>query len=245
MPMMQGGGSNTNTTRIRKRDRGKISILNRRRRKEKTCNTQRQKQTWHERRSMKPRTHDETKHGNRRGQVHCVHVDKRVVVVTEQNDALQVDRDNEVEALWRVSLPCSYALMVCNLLRVFLPVALIRMAPAFGWDMRVQGALMSSFLLGYALTQLPGGRMADSRGARGVLGMALLLCGTVTAMTPLLLNEARPASSLGVLLVSRLLVGMGEGVSMPCVQNLIARNVVRLGSIAHNSQIFLLFTSDD
>ena len=75
--------------------------------------------------------------------------------------------------------------------------------------------------------------------------MALLLCGTVTAMTPLLLNEARPASSLGVLLVSRLLVGMGEGVSMPCVQNLIARNVVRLGSIAHNSRIFLLFTSDD
>ena len=154
-----------------------------------------------------------------------------MLVTEKEKTTSDVQRQDEIESLWRVSLPCSYALLVCNLLRVFLPVALIRMAPAFGWDMRVQGALMSSFLLGYAMTQLPGGRMADTRGARGVLGIALLLCGTVTAITPLLLNEARPAMSLSVLLVSRLLVGMGEGVSMPCIQNLIARNVVRLTSV--------------
>ena len=136
------------------------------------------------------------------------------------------------DELVRVALPCAGALLLCNLYRVFLPIALMRMAPTFGWNAAAQGSLMSAFLLGYACTQVVGGRLADAVGGRNVLGAGMIFCVLTTAATPWLLDFAGRVGgggrlSLAVLLATRLAVGLGEGVSMPSMQNLVARNVAR------------------
>lgn len=126
-----------------------------------------------------------------------------------------------------IVLPCAAALCFCNLYRIFLPIALMKMAPLFGWQTASQGALMSAFLLGYATTQLAGGSLSDAFGGKIVLGIGMLVFVLATLVSPFMLNPAFPKTSLAIFLVSRFVVGLGEGVSMPAMQALVARNIVQ------------------
>src|SRR5712691_5059016 len=44
----------------------------------------------------------------------------------------------------------------------------------FGWDPAVTGTILSAFFVGYLLTQLPGGWLADRFGGKGIIGCAVL-----------------------------------------------------------------------
>lgn len=44
----------------------------------------------------------------------------------------------------------------------------------FGWDEAMRGPVLSAFFVGYLLTQLPGGLIADRFGGKGILGFAVL-----------------------------------------------------------------------
>jgi sugar phosphate permease len=67
----------------------------------------------------------------------------------------------------------------------------------FGW-------VLSAFQIGYALTQMPGGYLADRIGARPLLLAALLVWSAFTALTGM-------AGSLAALVTIRGLFGVGEG----------------------------------
>ena len=82
------------------------------------------------------------------------------------------------------------------------------------------GWVFSAFVLGYALFQAPGGRLADRYGPRLVLAIGTLWWGVFTSLTALV--PAGIAGMLPVLLAVRLLLGMGEAVVYPASNRLVA-----------------------
>lgn len=113
---------------------------------------------------------------------------------------------------------CFAAVFICYVDRVNISLAIIAMKDEFGWDKTTQGWVMSSFFLGYLTTQILGGWLADRYGGKPVLAGGVLLWSAFTALTP-------PAAFGGfaALLVARIGMGMGEGVSFPSIYALFSR----------------------
>ena len=110
------------------------------------------------------------------------------------------------------------ALLLCNADRVIMSVAGVPLAQAHGWGERAIGLVQSSFLWGYMLTPLLGGVLADRYGGKAVLGGGILVWSLATMATPL-----AAATSLPALLLTRAVMGIGEGVALPCMNNLTTR----------------------
>jgi len=101
--------------------------------------------------------------------------------------------------------------------RVNISVTARQMMPALGLTNQDMGWIFSSFVVGYALFQIPGGWLGDRWGARLVLTVALLWWSCFTILTAL-----SPASSLAggigviaTLALVRFLLGIGEAVALP------------------------------
>ncbi|KAJ4830813.1 putative anion transporter 6, chloroplastic [Turnera subulata] len=114
----------------------------------------------------------------------------------------------------------SLAFVICNMDKVNLSVAIIPMSHQFGWNASVAGLVQSSFFWGYALSQLPGGWLSRIFGGRKVLEIGVLAWSVATAFVPLL------AGYMPGLILSRILVGIGEGVSPSAATDLIARHFI-------------------
>jgi ACS family sodium-dependent inorganic phosphate cotransporter len=97
-----------------------------------------------------------------------------------------------------------------------LSIAAPLMMQEFGWDETTMGFVQSVFFYGFTASHLPGGWLADRFGGRIVLGTAVLAWSAVTGLTSL-------ATTFAALVVARLALGLGEGVNMPSILNLIAR----------------------
>jgi MFS transporter, ACS family, solute carrier family 17 (sodium-dependent inorganic phosphate cotransporter), other len=78
--------------------------------------------------------------------------------------------------------------------------------------------VLSSFFVGYLLLQVAGGLLADRFGGKAVLGAGVLLWSLFTVLTP-------PAAYLGLtaLIITRVLMGMGEAVTFPSIYTLYSR----------------------
>ncbi|KAA8535193.1 hypothetical protein F0562_030196 [Nyssa sinensis] len=113
----------------------------------------------------------------------------------------------------------SLAFVVCNMDKVNLSVAIIPMSHQFGWNSSTAGLVQSSFFWGYALSQLPGGWLAKTFGGRKVLEIGVLTWSLATALVPSV------AGFMPGLVFSRILVGIGEGVSPSAATDLIARSI--------------------
>lgn len=101
--------------------------------------------------------------------------------------------------------------------RVNISVTARHMMPALGLTDQQMGFVFSSFVIGYALFQIPGGWLGDRWGARIILTLALLWWSVFTAWTAM-----APASPLagwlgimGALALARFLLGVGEAVALP------------------------------
>ena len=110
------------------------------------------------------------------------------------------------------------AVFICYIDRVNISVAIIPMAEELNWDRSTQGLVMSSFFIGYLVTMIFGGWLADRFGGKLVLGAGVLLWSLFTLITP-------PAASFGLLLllVVRVGMGMGEAVTFPSIYSLVGR----------------------
>ncbi|KAL2587844.1 hypothetical protein GLYMA_13G162900v4 [Glycine max] len=113
----------------------------------------------------------------------------------------------------------SLAFIICNMDKVNLSIAIIPMSHQFGWNSSTAGLVQSSFFWGYALSQLPGGWLAKIFGGGAVLEVGVLIWSVATALVPFL------AGYMPGLLLSRVLVGIGEGVSPSAATDLIARSI--------------------
>lgn len=104
---------------------------------------------------------------------------------------------------------------ICSIDRAAMSVAILPMSEQFHWDDSIKGAVSSAFFAGYMVTNLCGGFLATRFSAKGVLAMGVVLWSMFTIATP-----AAAAGDLNQLLLARAMMGVGEGVTYPSIQNL-------------------------
>ncbi|VAI00549.1 unnamed protein product [Triticum turgidum subsp. durum] len=113
---------------------------------------------------------------------------------------------------------CFFSFLLCNMDRVNMSIAILPMSAEFGWSPATVGLIQSSFFWGYLLTQILGGIWADRFGGKVVLGFGVVWWSIATILTPF-------AAKLGLpfLLVVRAFMGIGEGVAMPAMNNILSK----------------------
>ena len=109
---------------------------------------------------------------------------------------------------------------VAYLDRVNISIAGSSIERDFGLTHVQLGWVFSAFVLGYALFQAPGGRLADRFGPRKIIALGTIWWGVFTALTAF--APVGLAASLVVLLVLRFLLGLGEAVMFPACNRLVA-----------------------
>ncbi|KAK9828655.1 hypothetical protein WJX72_001353 [[Myrmecia] bisecta] len=111
--------------------------------------------------------------------------------------------------------------------RICMSVAILPMAKEFGWAPGVQGIIQSSFLWGYMATQVLGGTLADKYGGKIVMAYGVLWFSLASLLLPVALSSsvAIAGLTLPAVCLARCCVGLGEGVALPCMNNLVARNI--------------------
>ena len=110
------------------------------------------------------------------------------------------------------------AMFICYMDRVNISIAIIPMSKELDWSADIQGTVLSSFFIGYLLTQIIGGRLADRFGGKLVLGIAVLIWSAFTFITPF-----AALAGFGGLILARIGMGIGEGVALPAIYSLYGR----------------------
>lgn len=119
---------------------------------------------------------------------------------------------------FRVVLLCFISFVICNCDRINISVAILPMAKYYGWSQTTVGIIQSAFFWGYVLTQIPGGYLADKYGGKHVLAAGVIVWSAMTLLTPI-----AASTNIAVLLLARALLGVGEGVAMPAMNNIISK----------------------
>ncbi|GJQ86527.1 hypothetical protein Trydic_g10427 [Trypoxylus dichotomus] len=88
----------------------------------------------------------------------------------------------------------------------------------FDWDSRVQGYVLSSFFYGYICTQIFGGWLANKIGGQKVYGIGIAVTAGFTIITPILAH-----TSVYLLIAVRIIEGIFEGVTYPCIHSVWSR----------------------
>ncbi|RZF32270.1 hypothetical protein LSTR_LSTR009459 [Laodelphax striatellus] len=88
----------------------------------------------------------------------------------------------------------------------------------FNWDSKLQGVVLGSFFYGYIGTQLLGGWMGARFGGATVYGIGVTSTAILTLITPFLVNI-----SVYWLIFIRIVEGLFEGVTYPCIHAVWAR----------------------
>jgi len=102
-----------------------------------------------------------------------------------------------------------------NLDRYLINYAVVYIGEDLSLSATETGLILSSFFLGYALMQLPGGIMADKFGAKRVLLTAVIVWSIFTGLTAV-------AWTLSIMLGVRFLFGIGEGGFQPAASKVIS-----------------------
>ena len=110
------------------------------------------------------------------------------------------------------------AVFICYIDRINISVAAVEIQDQFGWDNTQLGLVFSSFFTGYIFTHYLGCFLADRYGGKRVLGYGVLLWSFFTILTP-----AAAHHSFFFLIIVRVLMGLGEGITFPAWHSLYAR----------------------
>ncbi|MFZ7942796.1 MULTISPECIES: MFS transporter [Bacillaceae] len=102
-----------------------------------------------------------------------------------------------------------------NLDRYLINYAVVHIGEDLSLTATQTGLILSSFFLGYALMQLPGGILADKFGAKRILLIAVIVWSIFTGLTAV-------AWTLGILVFIRFLFGIGEGGFQPSASKVIS-----------------------
>ncbi|XP_071717432.1 ascorbate transporter, chloroplastic-like [Rutidosis leptorrhynchoides] len=134
------------------------------------------------------------------------------------NEAVLVVGKKQFPKRWVIVLLCFSAFLLCNMDRVNMSIAILPMSKEFNWNSATVGLIQSSFFWGYLLTQIAGGIWADKIGGKQVLGFGVIWWSVATVLTPIAARIGLP-----FLLVVRAFMGVGEGVAMPAMNNILSK----------------------
>ena len=102
--------------------------------------------------------------------------------------------------------------------RVNLAVAAVAMRSQLHWSQSVKGLVLAAFFVGYLVFQVASGALAQRFGGKRVLGIAVLGWSALALLTPL-----AALSSVALLLVARIGLGIGEAAVVPGSYELFSR----------------------
>ncbi|KAJ3656539.1 hypothetical protein Zmor_015610 [Zophobas morio] len=85
----------------------------------------------------------------------------------------------------------------------------------FNWDSKMRGYVLSSFFYGYVTTQFIGGWLSMKIGGQKLFGLGIVMAGFLTLLTPW-----ASRTSVYLLIVLRILEGICEGVTVPCMNTM-------------------------
>lgn len=105
--------------------------------------------------------------------------------------------------------------LICYTDRMAIATAIPFIAKDFGLSPLGMGGVMSAFFIGYALTQMPGGMLADAVGPRRVMTVSILCWSFFTLLTGL-------AGSISLLIAIRVCFGLSEGAFPPSATKAVA-----------------------
>jgi ACS family glucarate transporter-like MFS transporter len=125
---------------------------------------------------------------------------------------------------WHILVLLAVIAALTYLDRLNLGIAGKQIQDEFAFSNETMGWILSAFVLGYALFQVPGGWLGDRFGPRGVLTVAIVFWSLFTAATALaprlpLRDWFGLAWSFAV---ARFLVGVGEGTAFPNISRMVA-----------------------
>jgi MFS family permease len=86
----------------------------------------------------------------------------------------------------------------------------------FNWNATQFGLVSTAFFIGYACTQLLGGWLADRFGGGKIVMFGAIWWSVFVFATPF-------GTTIGLMIIIRILMGMGEGVSLPAMSTIIAQ----------------------
>jgi len=119
-------------------------------------------------------------------------------------------------------------------LRAILSVAVVSMEKEFNYSASEKGLLLAAFFIGYIFPQVPAGWLASRLGAKWVMAVGMFISGSFTLLLP-------PAAkiNLGLAVLTRVIVGLGEGVCFPSMHAMLSKwapphERSRLGSIVYS-----------
>ena len=105
---------------------------------------------------------------------------------------------------WVILTLCALCFLFTFITRFTWPPLISVVVPALGMTMGQAGAFMSAFYIGYVITQIPAGILADRYGARIILSVSLIIEGIAT-MTLSMIESYEVGFNL------RILAGLGAG----------------------------------
>lgn len=130
----------------------------------------------------------------------------------------QSEPEEEKAPDWKLVVGlCAAVSLICSIDRASISVAIVPMAEQYGWSDSAKGAISSSFFAGYTITNLIGGYIATKYSSKVVLGGGVVLWSLFTVFTP---TAADLGFMLIPLMISRGIMGAGEGVAFPAISNL-------------------------
>ncbi|XP_055294957.1 sialin-like [Sitodiplosis mosellana] len=88
----------------------------------------------------------------------------------------------------------------------------------YHWSQEQQGWILSSFYIGYVLTHVPGGVIAEKYGGKWTLSLGILSTAIFTLLTPFAVQHGGHIA----LIILRILMGLGEGTTFPALSVLLA-----------------------
>ncbi|XP_012659420.1 solute carrier family 17 member 9 [Otolemur garnettii] len=145
---------------------------------------------------------------------------------------------------WTMVLLLGTCLLYCT--RVSVPICTVALSQDFGWNKKEAGIVLSSFFWGYCLTQVVGGHLGDRIGGEKVIMLSASAWGSITAATPLL--SYLGSAHLIYMTLSRVLMGLLQGVYFPALTSLLSQKVqeseraLTYSTVGAGSQIGTLVT---
>lgn len=103
--------------------------------------------------------------------------------------------------------------------RVIMPIAIVELAKVHRYNLHQQGWILSAFPAGYISSQIVGSCAGAQFGGRRLLLFVVFMWSLSTILTPMV------ASNFHLLVLTRIVLGLGEGLGLPTIYHLFAESV--------------------
>ena len=117
---------------------------------------------------------------------------------------------------WGILLLLTLCYLILYMDRSCMSMAGPSMMNYYGWNASQFGLVSTAFFIGYACTQILGGWLADRFGGGKIVMIGAIWWSIFVFITPF-------GATLGLMIIIRIVMGMGEGVSLPAMSTIIAQ----------------------